>query len=85
VRSTLTARDTRSLIPGVSAASAVLGEPIDPTPGEWINAVRIREAMMRPGDPRTKHRGEAETIAIIGGQGFDAFIITDDHDARRSR
>lgn len=43
----------------------------------------LRNQLASPGDPPTKHLGEAETVAIITRRRLSCFFVTDDRDAAR--
>ncbi|SIJ03828.1 Uncharacterised protein [Mycobacteroides abscessus subsp. abscessus] len=67
--------------PDLSQAPAIFGPPLIPDRAEHAEALILRDNMATPGDPTTKHRGEAETIAIITRRRINGFFLTDDRDA----
>ncbi|WP_457180913.1 hypothetical protein [Mycobacteroides abscessus] len=67
--------------PDLVQASAIFGPPLVPDRAEHEDALFLRDSMASPGDPSTKHRGEAETIAIINRRRIDGLFLTDDRDA----
>lgn len=67
--------------PDLAQASAIFGSPLIPDRTEHADALILRDSMASPGDPITKHRGEAETIAIIARRRLNALFLTDDCDA----
>jgi predicted nucleic acid-binding protein len=64
-------------------APSIFGEPLRPDRAELQDAYILREELAQPGDPRYKHLGEAETIAIMQRRQLRGFFVTDDNDARR--
>ncbi|GAA1855437.1 hypothetical protein [Myceligenerans crystallogenes] len=74
-------------VPGreaMSSARHFLGDPWYPETGaERVSVQLIQDELLGPGDPRTAHLGEAETIALVESRGAAARFITDDKDARR--
>jgi predicted nucleic acid-binding protein len=73
-------------IHGLEALKSVrdfLGDPLEPTPAELLDTRVLRDSMASPGDPSTKHLGEAETIAVVVSRGFqaEAIFVSDDTDA----
>ena len=67
----------------LSAAEDIFGEPLYPDPAEHQDVQVLRNQLARPGDPPTKHLGEAETVAIIARRRLSCFLVTDDRDAGR--
>jgi hypothetical protein len=67
----------------LDGAGAIFGEPLFPDEAEHQDALVLRDGLVRPGDPPTKHLGEAETLAIIERRQLRGFFVTDDHDASR--
>lgn len=63
---------------------SVCGQPIQPTPVELVSMKVLINRMRAPGDPESKHAGEAETIAIIGlrQEFYHSIFLTDDQGAR---
>jgi predicted nucleic acid-binding protein len=59
----------------------ILGPPIMPTRRERIDARLIRQQIASPGEPESRHLGEAEALAILTARTVDAVFITDDSDA----
>lgn len=64
-------------------AGDTFGSPIYPDAAEQVDLRVLQSQMMGPGDTRSSHLGESETIAIISGRGLKAAFITDDNGARR--
>lgn len=64
---------------------SIFGDPIRPTEAEMVDANAIAQQMRKPGesDNRSKHMGEAETIAIIECRYPDTRFLTDDNDAEK--
>lgn len=52
-----------------------------PDNAEYVDTRTLRDTIAVPGDPATKHLGEAETIAIISRRRLDAYFLTDDQGA----
>ncbi|MCV7225277.1 hypothetical protein [Mycolicibacterium komossense] len=71
-------RDSQAFHPDLEQAGAIFGPPLIPDGTEIIDARILREAMASPGEPATKHLGEAETIAIISARRLDGLFLTDD-------
>lgn len=67
----------------LSAAEDIFGEPLYPDPAEHQDVQVLRNQLARPGDPPTKHLGEAETVAITARRRLSCFLVTDDRDAAR--
>lgn len=67
----------------VKEANAAFGDPLHPEPAERVDTLVIRNQMSKPGDGRTAHIGEAETIAIIDRRHITAVFATDDIEAGR--
>jgi hypothetical protein len=67
--------------PDLDQAGAIFGTPLIADRREIIDARTLREAMASPGEPATKHLGEAETVAIISARQLDGLFLTDDRDA----
>lgn len=64
--------------------AAALGTPLYPeTQAEHLQVRLFRDELAVPGDPPTRHLGEAETLAIIVNRGLAAVFVTDDRGARR--
>lgn len=62
----------------------IFGDPLYPVGAERIDIALLREGLAEPGDARTKHLGEAETIVIMLRHGYrNSFFVTDDRGARR--
>lgn len=68
--------------PDLDQAPAIFGTPLAPDRTEYEDTRLLRDAMASPGDPTTKHLGEAETVAIISRRNIDGFFLTDDRDAK---
>ena len=63
-------------------AHDIFGEPLYPETGkEHVDTQTIRTSFAKPGESKSKHLGEAETIAIVSNRGLDARFITDDEAA----
>jgi predicted nucleic acid-binding protein len=61
-----------------------LGAPLYPeTQAEHLQVQLLRDELAIPGDPPTRHLGEAETLALIIGRNLEAVFVTDDQGARR--
>jgi hypothetical protein len=63
--------------PGLAALSAaedIFGEPLYPDPAEHQDVQVLRNRLASPGDPPTKHLGEAETVAIITRRRLSCFL-----------
>ena len=72
--------------PGLAALNAaedIFGEPLYPNPAEHQDVQVLRSRLASPGDPPTKHLGEAETVAIIARRRLSGVFVTDDRDAAR--
>jgi predicted nucleic acid-binding protein len=64
-------------------ASEVFGPPVRMTdPLTMREALALLDQMRAPHDPADKHRGEAETIALITVEHAGSLFVTDDADAR---
>lgn len=61
----------------------IFGEPYYPDQAELQDARILRDQLAGPGDPATKHFGEAETIAIVVRRQLNCVFITDDKEAQR--
>lgn len=71
--------------PGLSELArmpAILGDPILPTRAERVDLALYRARLASPGDPPTRHLGEAEALAIISNRGLGEVFITDDNGAK---
>jgi predicted nucleic acid-binding protein len=78
--------DESARYPGLAALTAaedIFGEPLFPNPAEHQDVQVFRSQLARPGDPPTKHLGEAETVAIIARRRLSCFFATDDRNAAR--
>ncbi len=64
-------------------AEDIFGEPLYPDQAELQDAQALRSQLAAPGDPRTQHLGEAETVAIAVRRQLDCIFITDDRAAAR--
>jgi predicted nucleic acid-binding protein len=72
--------------PGLGAlvdARRIFGDPLYPQGAEYQDMLLLREELASPGDPRHKHLGEAETLAIMLRRHVNGFFVTDDAEARR--
>jgi hypothetical protein len=67
----------------MAQAAAIFGQPLLPDNAERVDTQTLRVSMASPGEPATKHLGEAETVAIISRRRLDGFFLTDDRDAQR--
>jgi len=65
----------------LSQAEQILGKAIKPVGNESLEALKLRQQMAAPNDPRYRHMGEAETIAIMSSRFSDAVLMTDDRHA----
>jgi predicted nucleic acid-binding protein len=64
-------------------AAAIFGTPVRMTDPRTIReALTLLEQMREPHDPADRHRGEAETIALIAVEHTGSLFVTDDADAR---
>lgn len=63
----------------------VCGTPLYPDHGDFVDIESLLAKLRSPGDPVTKHVGEAETLVIIRRRRefFGSIFITDDTDACR--
>jgi predicted nucleic acid-binding protein len=64
-------------------ADRIFGTPLYPTAAELQDLLVVRDELASPGDLRTAHLGEAETITIIVRRGLRGFFVTDDAGAKR--
>ncbi|WP_308467907.1 hypothetical protein [Rathayibacter soli] len=63
-------------------AREIFGEPLYLRDRkERIDALALRGTFAAPGDPKTKHLGEAETLTIINNRQINAMFVTDDEAA----
>ncbi len=67
----------------LDSAGDIFGEPYYPDQAELQDARVLRDQLASPGDPPTKHFGEAETIAITVRRQLDCVFMTDDKEAKR--
>lgn len=74
--------NSRFYHPDLVHANAIFGAPVIPNGREIQDARVLRDSMASPGDPPTKHLGEAETIAVISGRQLGGFFLTDDRGAQ---
>src|SRR6185312_1176366 len=56
---------TRPELATLTGAREIFGEPLFPDAAEHQDVRLLRDQLASPGDPPTRHLGEAETIAII--------------------
>lgn len=56
----------------------ILGAPWVPTRAERVDTFAVRIKLAAPGDPQTRHLGEAEAIAMLGARDAPAVFVTDD-------
>lgn len=61
----------------------IFGSPLFPGEAEYQDMLVLRAELASPGDPRHKHIGEAETLAIMLRHRTNGLFVTDDGDARR--
>ena len=73
----------RPELAALQGAAEILGEPLFPEAAELQDAQVLRDQLAGPGDLKTTHLGEAETIAIVTRRRFNCFFVTDDKDATR--
>ena len=73
----------RPELAALNGAADIFGEPLYPDAAEQQDVHVLRDQLASPGDPRTKHLGEAETIAIVRRRQLRCFFVTDDRDAQR--
>jgi predicted nucleic acid-binding protein len=64
-------------------AGDIFGEPLFPDAAELQDTRIMRDQLASPGDARTAHLGEAETLAIITRRRLECFFVTDDREAAR--
>ncbi len=67
----------------LAEAPAIFGHPIYPDQAELQDALVLRDSLAGPGDKRSQHFGEAETIAVIVRRQLPCIFVTDDRDAAR--
>jgi predicted nucleic acid-binding protein len=68
---------------GLRKMPALFGTPLRlETVKEIVDATTFRTRMAAPGDPASRHLGEAEALAIISNQLDGSVFVTDDSDAR---
>lgn len=75
-----------ALKPGLedmAQAHQIFGNPLFPDAAEHVNLLVLRDQMLQPGDRRSAHLGEAETITIITSRNLTAAFVTDDKEAQR--
>ncbi|MBO3089427.1 hypothetical protein [Cellulomonas dongxiuzhuiae] len=69
---------------GMASFVDTLGDPLYPeTAAEHLQVRLLREELAVPGDPPTRHLGEAETLAILMSRRLTGVFVTDDRGARR--
>ena len=63
------------------------GQPIQPDHGDYVDIQLLQGQMRAPGDKRTKHLGEAETIVLIRRRAelAGSIFLTDDSGGTDSR
>jgi hypothetical protein len=59
----------------LSAAEKIFGEALYPNPAEHQDVQVLRNQLASPGDPPSKHLGEAETVAIITRRRLSCFLL----------
>jgi len=67
----------------LGGADEIFGEPLRPDEAEHQDIRVLRDQLAAPGEPRTQHLGEAETLAIIIRRHLSCFFATDDRSAAR--
>ena len=67
----------------LTGAREIFGEPLFPDAAEHQDVRLLRDQLASPGDPPTRHLGEAETIAIIVRRQLRCFFVSDDRSAAR--
>lgn len=68
----------------LTKAPSIFGEPWVPESGaDHLEIRRLRTEMASPGEGRSKHLGEAETIVLMERRCPDGKFVTDDVDAAR--
>lgn len=72
-----------SQLAALDDAAEIFGEPLFPDQAELQDVRVLRDQLAGPGDPLSKHLGEAETIAIVVRRQLNCFFVTDDREARR--
>jgi predicted nucleic acid-binding protein len=75
-------KNSATYYPNMADAPAIFGTPLFPDRAERIDTENLRTSMAGPGDPATRHLGEAETVAIMNRRQIDGFFLTDDQDAK---
>jgi predicted nucleic acid-binding protein len=73
----------RPELAALSGAAGIFGEPFVPDAAEHQDVRVLRDRLASPGNPPTKHLGEAETLAIIVRRQLSCFFVSDDRDAVR--
>lgn len=73
----------RPELAALDGAAEIFGEPLFPDQAEHQDVRVLRDQLASPGDPPTKHLGEAETIAIVVRRQLKCFFVTDEADAAR--
>ncbi|UPK75999.1 hypothetical protein MU582_05005 [Nocardioidaceae bacterium SCSIO 66511] len=63
--------------------AGIFGGPLFPDEAEHRDMLVLRAELAEPGDPKHKHLGEAETLAIMLRRRINGFFVTDDREARR--
>jgi predicted nucleic acid-binding protein len=73
----------RPELAALDGAAEIFGDALFPDQAELQDVRVLRDQLAGPGDPRTKHLGEAETIAIAVRRHLNCFFVTDDGGAAR--
>jgi predicted nucleic acid-binding protein len=73
----------RPELAALGGAGEIFGEPLRPDEAEHQDIGVLRDQLAAPGEPRTQHLGEAETLAIIIRRHLSCFFATDDRSAAR--
>jgi predicted nucleic acid-binding protein len=73
----------RPELSALTGAAEIFGAPLFPDDDELKQTRLLRYQLAAPGDPDTKHLGEAETVAIVAKRQLNCYFVTDDEEARR--
>lgn len=72
----------RTELAALAGVPQLLGPPVIPTTAERIRTTILREQLASPGDARSAHFGEAETLAVMESRHHADVLMTDDNGAR---
>lgn len=72
----------RPELASLAGVPKLLGPPIVPSTAERIRTTILREQLASPGDARSAHFGEAETLAVMESRHSADLLMTDDNGAR---